>query len=97
MLAEERALRDEAIRFFESRGFAAPVQNCEAVIFNDVDADGGSISAKHDIESVRKQGFPEHTLAPTAERMHRMRSAADPRGTMCPGRIFAKSKSKGAR
>ncbi len=66
----------------------AALYRCEAVIFGEVDASDGSISAEHGIGSVKRRAFLARTPATDLDLMRRIKSAIDPTGTMSPGRIL---------
>ena len=88
MLAEERALRDEARRFFESQGFLAPIRYWRRYATHGSHDVEGSINGEHGVGSVKRQAFLERTSARGAELMRRIGSAVAPRGAVNPGRIF---------
>jgi FAD/FMN-containing dehydrogenase len=66
----------------------ATLHRYEALIFNEVDAAQGSISAEHGIGSVKRSAFLERTPAIDLEMLRRIKGALDPSGVMNPGRIF---------
>lgn len=60
----------------------------EEVIFNQVDAFEGSISAEHGIGRSKKKAFLQRVDPVTLDLMRRLKAAIDPGGVMSPGRIF---------
>ena len=66
----------------------APLYRCEAIIFAEVDALGGSISAEHGIGLVKRRAFLERTPPLDLALLRKVKSALDPAGLMSPGRIF---------
>ena len=61
---------------------------CEAIIFAEVDALGGSISAEHGIGRVKRRAFLERTPALDLALLRKVKFALDPAGLMSQGRIF---------
>lgn len=66
----------------------ALLYRCESVIFRQVDAANGSISAEHGIGRSKRCAFLERASTLDIDLMRRIKSAIDPRGIMNPGRIF---------
>ena len=67
---------------------ATVLYRCEAVIFAEVDARHGSISAEHGIGRVKRRAFLERTPALDLALLRKVKDALDPAGLMSPGRIF---------
>jgi FAD/FMN-containing dehydrogenase len=66
----------------------ALLARCEAVVFEQVDAFGGTISAEHGIGRKKRRPF-EARLSPAARAISlALRDALDPAGMMSPGRLF---------
>ena len=66
----------------------ALLHRCERIIFRNVDAADGSISAEHGIGLVKRGAFLERAKPLDLDLLRRIKSALDPRGAMNPGRIF---------
>ena len=74
-------------------GFSKPDRKtlfarAEEVIFNQVDAFEGSISAEHGIGRSKKKAFLQRVDPVTLDLMRRLKAAIDPGGVMSAGRIF---------
>ncbi|MDX7950828.1 FAD-binding oxidoreductase [Lichenihabitans sp. Uapishka_5] len=66
----------------------ALLYRCEAIIFAEVDAASGSISAEHGIGRVKRSAFLARTPPLDLALLRKVKSALDPAGLMSPGRIF---------
>ena len=73
----------------DDAGRLAVLHGCEEVIFAEVDAAGGSISAEHGIGRVKRSAFLARTPPLDLDLLRKIKSALDPAGLMSPGRIFA--------
>jgi FAD/FMN-containing dehydrogenase len=60
---------------------------CEAIIFDRVDAAGGSISAEHGIGRVKREAFEQRCSALDLRMLHHIKTALDPYAIMNPGRV----------
>ena len=72
----------------DDAGRLAVLHRCEEVIFAEVDAAGGSISAEHGIGRVKRSAFLARTSPLDLGLLRKIKSALDPAGLMSPGRIF---------
>jgi FAD/FMN-containing dehydrogenase len=74
-------------------GFKAPIPEetkagiCE-VVYNEVGAAGGAISAEHGIGQLKKQWLPLSRTPVAIDLMRRMKQALDPNGILNPGRVI---------
>jgi FAD/FMN-containing dehydrogenase len=59
-----------------------------AVVFDEVRAHGGSISAEHGIGSLKAHTLPEHKDPTALDWMHRIKAALDPDNRLNPGRVL---------
>ncbi|MGI3903630.1 MAG: FAD-binding oxidoreductase [Janthinobacterium lividum] len=64
------------------------LHRCEEVIFAEVDALQGSLSAEHGIGRVKRHAFLERTGPLDIALLRRIKATLDPNGTMSPGRIL---------
>ena len=58
------------------------------IVYDAVDAHGGSISAEHGIGALKRDELPRHKPAVALELMRAIKRALDPQGLMNPGRVL---------
>ena len=59
-----------------------------AVVYAEVDAMGGSISAEHGLGQLKREEITHHKDPLELELMHALKGALDPRGLMNPGKVI---------
>jgi FAD/FMN-containing dehydrogenase len=58
------------------------------VVFGEVRAHGGSISAEHGIGSLKAHTLPDYKDPTALDWMHRIKAALDPDNRLNPGRVL---------
>lgn len=72
----------------DAEAFKTGKRQIQDIVYGDITARMGSISAEHGIGIERKRELTEHRPAHDIAMMQAIKQALDPQGLLCPGRIF---------
>lgn len=72
----------------DAEAFKTGKRQIQDIVYSDISARMGSISAEHGIGIERKRELTEHRPAHDIAMMRAIKLALDPQGLLCPGRIF---------